>query len=219
MVTRKDPNPLSALHELGLLPLVKKVQLPSNRHRRYWVAPEIFDSESLRHFSALANVQDLVITGLDLYTFTPGVPIENYFGHFSPTLRSIALLDPRGPPRKLLDLLRLFPKLNDIKITGYDSGPEAYNTVFTERAQIRGSLRGKLELDRFSNQQFLEEIVASFGGMRFTSMDLGSVEGAQLLLDACAETLQTLCFRPERLPLSGKRFLEEDGTASELTGT
>ena len=208
MITRDDLEPLSALRELGLLPLVKKV----NRYRRCWVVPESF-----RHFSALANVQDLVIARLDFYRFTPGVPVENSFGHFSPTLRSIALSEPRGPPGMLLDLLRLFPKLDDIVIVGYNGGFEVHNAVFAECAQIRGSLRGKLELDRSLNQPLLEEIITSFGGMRFTSMDLHNIEGAQLLLNACAETLETLCFRPICLLRSGKRFPEEYGTPSDLT--
>ena len=62
IITRKDPKYLTALHELGLSSLVKKVQLP-----------EIFDSESLRYFSALVNVQDLFITSLDFFKFTLGI--------------------------------------------------------------------------------------------------------------------------------------------------
>jgi len=210
MTTLANLAPL-VLHKLGLLPLVKKVQFLGDRHRRFLVVPQVFDSQGLRHFSTLANVQDLVITGLDLHKFTSGV--ENYFGHFSPTLRSIALLDPSGPRRRLLDLLGLFPKLDDIKIVRYGGALEALESVDTQRAQIRGSLRGKLELDGFWDKKLLEEIITSFGGMRFVSMDLNNVEGAQLLLDACAETLQTLCFRPESLFRSGKRFLGKDSTA------
>ena len=62
IITRKDPNHLTALHESGLSLLVKKVQLP-----------EIFDSESLRYFSALMNVQDLFITSLDLSELVSGI--------------------------------------------------------------------------------------------------------------------------------------------------
>ena len=209
MTIRKDLNPLVALHELGLLPLVKKVQFPTGKYQRPWLAPEIFDSK-LPHFSTLANVQDLVITDLDLSKFASGT--ENYFGHFSPTLRSIVLPNPRATPRQLLDLLRLFPKLDDIKIMHYGSGPEARNTVGPQRTQIRGLLRGKLELNKFWDQKLLEEIITSFGGMRFVFMDLNDVEGAQLLLDACAETLRTLRFRPESLLHSCKRFLRKGGT-------
>ena len=215
MTACKDLNPLVALHELGLLPLVKKVQFPSGKYRRPWMVPEIFTSGKLPHFSTLTSVQDLVIADMGFSEFTSGT--EDYFGHFSPTLRSIALLDPRGTHRQLLDLLRLFPNLDNIKIVRYDSGLEAHDTVDTQRAQIRGSLRGKLELDKVWDQKLLEEIIASFGGMGFVFMDLTAVEGVQLILDACAETLQTLRFRPESLLHSCKRFLGKKGTTSELT--
>ena len=213
--TRKDIIPLTVLHELGLVPLVKKVHFPSEWHEGHWVVPEIFDSKSLRYFSTLSNVQELVVTGLDLPKFTSGT--ENYFGHFSPTLRSIALLNPIGTPWRLVNLLGLFPNLDDIKIVRYSSGYEAHNAVDVQRAQIRGSLRGKLEMDRFWDRRLSKEIVASFEAMRFTFMDLGDVGAVQLLLDACAETLQTLRFRPEGLFRLCKRFFKEDITASKLT--
>ena len=215
MTARADLNPLSALHELGLLPLVKKVHFRNGMYQSPWVVPETFDSETFRYFSILSNVQDLIITNLDLSKFTSS--IGNYFGHFSPTLTSITLLFLGGRPRQLLDLLKLFPKLDDVKIVRYAGTTEADDPPDTQSTQIRGSLRGKLTLNGFWDQKLLEEIIASFGGMRFISVDLDDVVGAQLLLDACAETLQTLRFHPESLLHSGKRFFEQAFTLSELT--
>ena len=43
----------------------------------------------------------------------------------------------------------------------------------------------------------MRDIIVAFGGMRFTSMDLENVQGAQLLLEACADTLQTLRMLPD----------------------
>ena len=40
----------------------------------------------------------------------------------------------------------------------------------------------------------LEEMIELFGGIRFRHMDLLHVDGISLLLDACAETLETLRF-------------------------
>ena len=71
--TYRGLNPLVALHELGLLPLVKKLQFPDDWHVHSWVVPELFDSRSLHHFSALVNVQELIIMDLDLPRFTLGV--------------------------------------------------------------------------------------------------------------------------------------------------
>ena len=107
--TYRGLNPLVALHELGLLPLVKKLQFPDDWHIHSWVVPELFDSWSLRHFSALVNVQELIIMDLDLPRFTLG--FESYFGHFSPTLRSIALFDLKRSPLEARGLPQLIPKV------------------------------------------------------------------------------------------------------------
>ena len=193
-ITRKDLNPLARFHELGLLPLFKRVRFRGYKYKSLWVLPEIFSSESLRYFSALVSVQDLVITGLDWSKFTSG--FENYFGRFSPTLRSIAFPQLSCRPRQLLDILMLNSKLDDVRIIYYDPNP-MYDTPRTKRAQIRGSLRGKLTLKTFWNRELLEVIIASFGGMRFVFLGLDVIKGVQLLLDTCAETLQTLHFGPE----------------------
>ena len=72
-----------------------------------------------------------------------------------------------------------------------------HDTPDTQRAKIRGSMRGKSILKNFRVEKLLEETTTSFGGMRFVSMDPGSIAGAQLLLDTCAETLQTSRSKPE----------------------
>ena len=213
---RMDLNPFIKLHKLGLLPLVKKLQFPSDRYISPWVVPELFDSGGLRHFSALVNVQDLMIAHLDLSKFTLGV--KNYFGHFSHTLRSITLLYTGGLLWQLVDFLRLFPKLDDIKLIRYFGTIGMDNTHDpTQRAQIRGSLRGKLTLVDVLDWKLLKEIADSFGGMRFVSMDLDGVAGAQFLLDVCAGTLQTLRFRTGSLLYDCKSLLEEYEMASVLT--
>ena len=40
----------------------------------------------------------------------------------------------------------------------------------------------------------LKEMIELFGGIRFRHMDLFYVDGMSLLLEACAETLETLRF-------------------------
>jgi hypothetical protein len=151
------------------------------------------------------NLQDLKIEDLDFSKFQT-VGIKKYFGHFSPTLRSIALLRPSGLPLQLLDFLRLFPKLDNIEIAYYHTTTAADNTLDTPRTPIHGSLRGKLVLIAFTEKELLEKIIAGFGGIRFISMDLDNVLGAQLLLDACAETLQTLRLHPSSLFQSRRWF-------------
>jgi len=72
-----------ALDELGLLPLVKKVQFRKGTSRSPRVVPEFFDPKNLLHSSALMNLQVLEIAGLDFFKFASGT--EMYFGQFPQT--------------------------------------------------------------------------------------------------------------------------------------
>lgn len=188
--SRRYLNPLEPLHELDLLPFVKQLQFERGIFGTPWVAPAIFDSESIQYFGALENLQDLTIANLDFFKFPMGV--GEYFGHFSPTLRSVALSAPRGTRRQLLDFFRLFPKLDDVKISHYHIWAEARAPLIP----VKGELRGRLALNDFGDEELLKEMIVAFGGMRFTSMDLHDVLGIQLLLEACADTLETVHIHP-----------------------
>jgi len=207
--TRGGPNPLMALDKLGLLRLVKKVQFQRGISRSPWVVPDFFDPQSLCYFSALTNLQVLEIASLDFSKFASGT--EMYFGRFTPTLRSVTLTHPSGPHQQLLDFLRLFQKLDDIKIVRYRPTTETRYATDAPRAPIQGSLRGRLTLSGFVEEGLLEDIIAAFGGARFVSMDLEDVLGVQFLLDACAETLQTLRVYPE-----GPHWSHDRATVSVL---
>lgn len=191
----RDVNPLAVLHERGLLSHVKRLRFRSGFSGRPWVMPEYFDSWGLHYFSALANLQGLTVADLDFSRFVSGT--KEYFGHWSSTLRSIALIRPTGPPRQLLDFLGLFPKLDGVKIIRYHTTTETHHTPDTPRAPVQGSLRGNLTLSGFAVGELVEKMITAFGGMRFISLDLDDVLGAQLLLNACAETLQTLRLNPD----------------------
>ena len=159
------------------------------------IVPDIFGSRTIRYFRALVNLQDLTIAGLDLSKF----PVEaaKYFGHFSPTLRSVGLSRPRGTRRQLLDFFRLFPKLDDIKILSYHTRPEAHEELDPQLTPITGGLRGRLSLTWFSEVWLLKDMIVAFGGMRFTSMNLREARGIQLLLETCADTLETVHVYPD----------------------
>ena len=194
-------SPLAPLHKLGLLPFVKQVRFEGAT----WVTPSIFDSRSMRYFRALVNLQDLAITDLDFSEFPTGA--GRYFGHFSPTLRSVALRSPGGTCRQLLDFFRLFPKLDDIEISYYHARPQAHEALDTHLVPIRGGLRGRLILRRFDSRKLLEDMIIAFGGMRFTFMSLQNVRGAQLLLNTCAATLETLHIHPDDIVHRCERVL------------
>jgi len=187
-------HPLEYLHKLELLPFVKQLQFERGIFGSPWVSPAIFDSESTQHFGALENLQDLAIADLEFFKFPMGV--GEYFGHFSPRLRSVALSAPRGTRRQLLDFLRLFSKLDDIKISHYHAWVGAHDALGAPIVPIKGELRGQLTLKNFGDEGLLKDIIVVFGGMRFTSMHLDDVLGMQLLLEACADTLETVHIHP-----------------------
>jgi hypothetical protein len=212
-------GPLASLYTLGLLPFVKQVQFGRAALTVPWVGPGIFDPQSMRHFRALVNLQDLTIADLDFFNFPMGA--RRYFGHFAPTLRSVALSRPEGTRQQLLDFFRLFPKLDDIKISHYHERPEAHEALDTQLVPITGGLRGRLTLKRFGDQGLLEDIIVAFGGMRFTSMDLRNVRGMQFLLEACADTLETLRIYPDDIFHRCERVLDPSfsGTSTNVASS
>lgn len=167
-------SPLASLHKLGLLSCVKQVQFKRGASLHSQL-PFVFDSRSMRYFRALVNLQDLAIADLDFSRFVAGV--EQYFGHFSPTLRSVALSCPAGTPRQLLGFLRLFPKLSDIAITHYYPNSQDGEVLDTQLVTIEGEQRSRLVL-------------------RWTGFS-ESLRDMQFLLKACAETLETLYVYPD----------------------
>jgi hypothetical protein len=53
-----------------------------------------------------------------------------------------------------------------------------------------------LTLTCFSMESLVKDMITLFGGLRFRYMDLFMVRCVGLLLDACAETLETLRLYP-----------------------
>ena len=207
-ISHKHLNPLAPLDKLGLLPFVKQVQF-EEAFSFPWVVPSVFNSQTMPHFGALVNLQDLTIADLDFSKFPMG--LGEYFGHFSPTLRSVALNSPKGSRRPLLDFFRLFPRLDDIKISHYHDRPNPHEELDCQLIPMRGGLRGRLVLKGFDAEGLSKDIIVAFGGMRFTSMDLRSVRGVQLLLEACADTLETVNIFPVDTIKRSKRVLDLRG--------
>ena len=191
-------KPLSRLHELGLSPLVKELQIRQLQFR--WFLPRSFSRRDLRRFSAFTNVQRLTIQQLDLHKFFPGV--ERYFRHFSPTLRSITLETPRCTPRQLFHFFSLFPNLDDIEIRFFSHVigiPDDPLVPFSTP-----TLRGQLTLSSFTTVDPWKDLAASCG-LRFRCINLHPVsQSAPVLLAACAETLETLRIEPDNQ--AGKNF-------------
>ena len=185
-------KPLSKLHQLGLIPLVKEIRV--EQYYQAWLMPQAFNRRDLRHFSAFTNVQTLMFESLGISHFVPDV--GRYFGHFSPALRSITLLRPFCTPRQLSHFLSLFPNLDDITIWEFSTHPPNVTIPNTEFVPISTpKLRGRLVLRGFDSVETCAYIIASGGSLQFHHMDLWRVGGcAPILFEACAETLETLRF-------------------------
>ena len=201
------------MHKLGLLPLVKKFQVPGLEWERAGPGTFLtkrFDRRILRQFVSLVNVQVLGIDFLDIPSFMP--KIQRYFGHFAPTVRSLALRDPKGSRRQITFFIGLFQHLEDLKLLyGWVDFQEEPADDLTLVPAFIPPLRGRLTMTCFTRVGILEDMIGLFGGIRFRYMDLFCVEGMRLLLGACAETLETLRLYPhdphsEKFSLKTREF-------------
>jgi len=201
-VTPGGLKPLPKLHTLGFMPFVKEIRVEQWGGVGTWFLPRAFSLNNLRCFSAFTNVHTLKIQNFEIYRFIPG--IKRYFVHLSPTLRSVTLYDPCGTPRQLAHFLSLFPNLDDVEILRICS-PALYTAVSDSELLPFSApkLRGRLTLYDFSLVEVWTHMIASCGGLRFRHMDLrGSASCVPTLLEACADTLETLQLYTAYAPFS-----------------
>ena len=186
-------EPLSKLHELGIIPLVAEIQVWEGVDP--WFTPRGFSPRDLRYFSAFTNVQKLTLLSTSISSFIPEV--ERYFGQFSATLRSITLYKPYCTPRQLSYFLSLFSNLDNVEIRGIVL-PYYFAIPDTELVPISAlKLRGRLVLDSFHEVETWKDLITSHNSLRFRAMVLRNVGGcAAVLLGACSETLETLRLFP-----------------------
>jgi len=205
------PRPLKKPYELGLLPFVKRFRIRLDRSSRRYTGftSDRLGRRTLRYLSALTNLQELGIDFLQIPSFMPNIQL--CFGHFSPTLRFLALRNPCGSCRQVLYFIGLFPNLQDLKLC-YDSSRDERESA-ADATLVPLSippLRGWLTLTFFTRENLVKDMIYLFGGLRFHCMDLFRVKCVRLLLDACTDTLETLRLYPtdpygEEFPEKGKR--------------
>ena len=188
-------DPLQRNHELGLLPLIKRLRVPGSHDDHVGLSPILFNCRILRQFLALSNVRELEVGYLDIPNFMPR--IRRYFRNFLPTIRSLSLREPRGSHRQIIYFIGLFQHLQNLKLvySGYDIWQKTVNdpTLFPP---FIPPLRGWLTMANFAEVGFLKAMINLFGGIRFYHMNLCNVDGMRLLLDAGAETLKSVAFSP-----------------------
>ena len=122
-----------------------------------------------------------------------------YFGHLSPTLRSLTLDEPRCTSLQLSQFISSFPNLDDLVIR--DFTPLQHYIDPKSIPFSAPKLGGKLVL--VSSDVAWEHFAVAYG-LRFKSVHAGGVIGhVPALLAACAETLET--FEIDLIPDGGMR--------------
>jgi len=183
------PKPLRMASKFGFLPFITRVIISgSYRYGRDLSATEL-DGQTQREFSALVNVRELSIEQLDIPSFFPR--IQQYFGQFSPTLRSLTLTRVVGSSRQVVFFLGLFPHLEDFELQNswcydkWDAGNDK-TLIPSFVPPLRGQLTVQCSVDGIG-----KTMLDLFGEVRFHHMDLRE-NGIQSLLYACPNTLETL---------------------------
>ena len=188
-------NRIQHVNKLNLLPFVKKLCICGIFiHYSRGFYPEVASCSLLHKFSALSNVRELAIEHLDISNFTQRP--QKLFRHFLPTVQFLALITPKGSHRQIIYFIGLFQHLEDLKLSQRypDTKLKQEYSVddLTLIPHFAPPLRGRLTMLFSNKMELVGDMISLFGGLRFRSMDLFRVDGMQLLLGACAETLESL---------------------------
>ena len=143
-------------------------------------------------------MQSLTVQDFFINIIVP-TPVQ-YFGHLSPTLRSLTLDEPHCTSLQLSHFISLFPNLDNVIIRDFEPLENYIDQTFIPLSTPK--LGGKLVL--VSSDVVWVEHLAVACGLRFKSIHAGGVVGhVPSLLAACAETLET--FEIDLIPDGGMR--------------
>ena len=190
------PKPLRMASKFGFLPLITRVIISGGRLPHDQFSQTKFDHWTRYEFSKLTNVLELSINYLNIPSFIPS--IQEYFGQFSPTLRSLTLISAEGSGRQVAFFVGLFPHLEDVNLRTCWGRP--WEMQLSDTTLVLPSvppfvppsippLGGRLTIH--SGDRIAKGMVDLFGELRFRHMDL-RWGGVQHLLYACPNTLETL---------------------------
>ena len=192
------PKPLQKASKLGLLPFVKRVLVKNAVGPPRAFSRKQFNPRILQQFSALTSVQELELSYLDVPSFMPC--IQRFFGHFTPTVRSLTLLSPTASCQQIIFFIGSFQNLDNLTFQGkLGSQWVELPDESTLAPPFDPPLRGQLEVFRV-RARLLTNMVHSFGGVRFRHISLFDVADTRFLLGACAKTLETLQLYPINCP-------------------
>ena len=185
------PNPIRRMHKLGLLPLVEELKIRID-HPTTVVSQQLFKPRILRQFMAFTNVQDLQLGYLDIPSFMPG--IRQCFGPFLPTVKSLTLVSPRGSYQQVIFFIGSFQHLEDLMLHDDTSCTPGKDSALIP--PFVPPLQGRLVVWCLRKEGFLRDMVRSFGGIKFSKMDIYDVAETGRFLGACSKTLRSLQLHP-----------------------
>lgn len=185
--------PLTMKHTLGLLPLVKTVWVRGTANCGDGLFPREPKPCNIIPFLPLTGVNQLRIDYLDIPGFMPWIRLS--FRNFLPTLRDLALKDPKGSSRQIIYFVGHFQHLQDLKLVYSSRAVEPVDNLQFIPPFVP-PLRGSLIIKRITGAGLLKDMIELFRGIRFHHMDLFDVDGMRLLLDACAGTLESVVLDP-----------------------
>jgi len=153
-------------------------------------------------------------------TWTFPTSCQGFGGTFNTSCQhsDLSLRKPGGSCRQIVFFIGLFQHLEDLRLLDGILGGAGPVDDLTLIPPFTPPLRGRLTAVWFRRVDILKDMINLFGGIRFRYMHVRFAKGIQLLLNACAESLETLCFDPtdlrgEQLSPKGIPFLGNNFTA------
>jgi len=206
------PNVPASRNELKGLPVLgERGLLQHTRHLSIF----LHDSDPLfahnlqpyiQHLRTLTSVRSLGIGWLDTPSFFQKE--KEFFGAFFGSLQSLELVSPRGYHKRILYFICQFPNIRDLGINGVQGYTGfAYNGDPHFDIKTSPPLDGTLDLqlktglqtawgDSMGAQFMLTNLPTLPSGLKFRTLKLSGCGGdkPQLLVDACARTLECMEF-------------------------
>ena len=187
------PLPIFNMSFFGVFPLVKDLRIHGDFGDSF--SPKLLHWGAVYYnFLELTNVQNLQIKHLDIPSSISRV--QQYFGHFLPTVRSLSLISPQGSTRQIVFFIGLFRHLEDLSLRDVPSQIDMGNNS-TLIPPFSPPLGGRLVAWHLGRGDLIKRMVDLFGGIRFSRADITEVAETRLLLNACSKTLRALQLHPD----------------------
>ena len=187
---------LPILGERGLLQYTRhiSISLPCNPLFPQDLRPHI------QYLHTITNLRSLRTRWLDIPSFL--LQMGEYFGTFLESLQSLELEFPRGDHNQILYFVSQFPNLRDLRIEGVQDYTHAMRNGgphfdITASPPLNGTL--DLQLNTWNDrgaQLVFYHLLTLPSGLKFRTLKLSGCTDhkPQLLVDACASTLECMDF-------------------------